>query len=884
MKFSKIAAALTLATISAGALAGGPLYIHDKTMTPYKWDTSKGAIPVWTDGGELIEDKNGNMVQAFTVIEKGTSFGWSGLTQDVLTADGDIIPKGTKFAEKDYIFLTVEQANAVTAHAVGQWSAVETSTFNMTVQGTIESKTGIADVTGANADQVYGQELGYGFYVTYDTDGSVLENYFGIPRSMVLGIAFPEWADEETGEITEAKALMNGWYVDINDNDGMMVGGVFTHEFGHAINMSHSQANGHLSYMSKPWSPQYDGVPGCEGVKTYTSSRQTDFTGIETMFPFIDVRGSAGLNQGTVNVRDDIVNISDLYPTAEYKANFGSISGTLFTKEGVEYSGINMVARNLDNPIQDVITQQSGNMTQGMIGPDGKFTINGLTPGGRYVLYTETIKAGGYPTSQTALASEAEYWNEGESPNPAQDSACALTEIVVRGGETKEVAMYFNGYEDGIQYTPLVQAFVLDHAKNGKKVLGTTSGGIPFLYDSVHNTFDTLLADGMPVLTSTNAAMNKTATKAAVIADFNGNGVGQGAVWDIRSNKVSQLEDITGNTCHISSQQGTSSNSIWDMDDAGKVVVGTSRLPYAGGNSCAEGEGHLSFGIPTVWDAGTGKSAPLLDRLMIADARWGRGKDIVIMNEDGSEEVRRTPWIRADRVSGNGEVVTGTTNGQGQVAWVNGKLRDTYTEFGARDSSVISADGTYVAFNSRVQDGRYVFGKGIQKWNTKTDELTSLGSLRWCDDIPFLQRWTNFCALGYTHEDIEPLVGPPGMTLLDATDDLSVITARAGSPLAGGFIGAIYMEGIGWMNNKEFFTKQGVIEAQSLMTDNIFGLSANGSEMMAGIAGLVVSIEVDANKAYVCDNGVDMELSFPKQVVAAVKKGAEFGRCAHIND
>jgi len=42
--------------------------------------------------------------------------------------------------------------------------------------------------------------------------------------------------------------------------------------------------------------------------------------------------------------------------------------------------------------------------------------------------------------------------------------------------------------------------------------------------------------------------------------------------------------------------------------------------------------------------------------------------------------------------------------------------------------------------------------------------------------------------------------------------------------------------------------------------------------------------EIDANKAFVCDNGRDRELSFPKQVVDAVSAGAEFGRCAHIND
>ncbi|MDI4652968.1 MULTISPECIES: hypothetical protein [Pseudoalteromonas] len=85
MKFSKIAAALTLATISTGALAGGPLYIHEPTMQPYKWDTSKGSIPVWTDGGQLIKDKDGNDVETFTVLEKGTVF-----NVDVTLPDGTV--------------------------------------------------------------------------------------------------------------------------------------------------------------------------------------------------------------------------------------------------------------------------------------------------------------------------------------------------------------------------------------------------------------------------------------------------------------------------------------------------------------------------------------------------------------------------------------------------------------------------------------------------------------------------------------------------------------------------------------------------------------------------------------------------------------------------
>ncbi|WP_105214583.1 hypothetical protein [Pseudoalteromonas sp. T1lg22] len=868
MKFSKLAAGIALATLSAGAFAGGPLYIHEKTMQPYKWNTANGTIPVWTDGGQLIKDKDGNDVQAFTILEKGTKF-----NVDITLPDGEVLPKNIPL-ERDYTFLTIAQANAVTADAVAQWSNVDTSTLDMAVAGTIESQTGISDVNASNVDQIYGAENGYGFWVNYDSDGAILEEYFGIPRNQVLGIAFPEWADEETGEITEATALMNGWYIDIKDTEGKMVQGVFTHEFGHAMNMSHSQANGHFTYIASPWSPQYDGVPGCSTTNQYTGRGQAPADGIETMFPFINVRGTEGMEQGTVNVRDDIVNISDLYPSADYKTKYGTIKGKLFTKEGVEYSGMNMIARNLDNPMYDVITQQTGNMTQGRIGPDGSFTINGLTPGGRYALYMEPIRAGGYPTTPSALISESEFWNSNESSSPAMDNACDMTEIVVAGGETKEIEMHFNGYKNGIQYTPLVSAFVTEHSKNGKKALGTTYGGVPFMYDSVQNSFSTMIApDGSALLSSTTAAMNKTATKAAVIADLDGDGIGQGAVWDIRSNKLAELEDPSNNTCTLGSQQGVSSQSIWDIDDEGKLVVGTYRKPTSGGQECAQGEGARSYAVPTVWDTTTGKATELAG-LEYVPSLYGSRIDVLVNGE------RREVWMRADRVSGNGKVITGTGNSQGLVAWVDDELHDINSKFGARDIAVISQDGEKIAFNTLVGEGRNRKYDGIKVWNTQTDELEALGSMRWCDDIPYIQRFVNYCEAPYNldHEYISSVVGVPSMIPLDANEDLSLITARYN----GG--SAIYMDGLGWMTAAEFFGRQGVVEAKNLLTDNWFAMSANGSEMMANLAGAAISIEINANKAFVCKDSVNQELSFPKQVMAAVKNGAEFGRCEHLDD
>jgi hypothetical protein len=106
----------------------------------------------------------------------------------------------------------------------------------------------------------------------------------------------------------------------------------FTHEFGHALNLSHSQVNGPMVYQSYTFQPYYPGVPGCVApVHKWdhwddVGVNRADPAIIETMFPFIDSLSAVGQEQSTITHPDDIAGISNLYPTASYRATTGSIS------------------------------------------------------------------------------------------------------------------------------------------------------------------------------------------------------------------------------------------------------------------------------------------------------------------------------------------------------------------------------------------------------------------------------------------------------------------------------------------------------------------------------------------------------------------------------
>jgi len=857
-KFALVAGLLAAAT---AVQAASPLMLtdHPKNPQPLRWDTSKGPIQVYTDIGDYVYRNDGS------------------------------------------VFMNNAAADKVTAFALAQWSNVATSTWKAVTDPAKFKKfsdvrsIGVDVKDGETAKKVYGQANDGGLYVIYDQQGLVIEEYFGVPRDQVLGIAFAEMAEDRNGDgyaetIVKATAVMNGWVVSHEaldpeqpwmpppDIGGHRIAGVFTHEFGHAINLAHSQVNGHMAYFSEPgYFEVTPGVPGCvANMHSWNSydpaARKVEPKYTETMFPFInpDTVNAQGKNIGqemsTIDRPDDIAGVSDLYPSAGYLSSRGSISGTLFLKDGVTpYGGINIIARNVNDPLGDAISAMTGDKTQGLVGPDGRYRINNLKPGQKYKLYTEEIVAGGFPTQPTSLVSEAEYWNVGDQANAAKDQPCLASAVTAEAGVNKTANFYFNGYLDGIQYTPVVYGYLSSMSKDGDRAAGVVNS-VPFLWDKKKGV--QMSPDGV---LGVNMSITRDGRSMVVQADLDGNIVGtdwdglpkttnSAAIWDTRNNKLTGLGSLNGDTCGVGSQVGFSSSYGWALDGTGSTVVGTAYLDLNGDGSC-EGGYNEATGA-----AGGGEMIPF-----IWTARGGMRR-LSTKGIDFDAE----PWHRAHAISGNGRVVLGNSNFMKAYAWIDeGHPIDLYKVIGAIDGYAMTPDASRVALETERS--------GLVFWNatkgTGKNAFSAPRVLKWCEDFPLLGLDVSCETDGAAA--IQQQFGPIPVSASDFSDDGKVLIAQAGTWYSG-IHGMLWLEDIGWIKLADFFRTQGVAEAYRYGLDATGSINGKGTEMVGGIPGYPLTWYVDMKKAFVCKKGTSTQVSFPEEFVFEVKKGAVMGRCEHL--
>ncbi len=314
---------------------------------------------------------------------------------------------------------TNAQATADVASNFAVWQAVPTATVTfrnagalpVNVDATCPSATCWQNFLGNCSD---GQSP-----IIYDADGSITDDVYGEgANNSILGFAGPECAFSSNASITQGSAVLNGRWIDgINtaSNREMSLASfnaVFIHEFGHYVNLDHSQVN---------LAEALDGTSANDDA-------------IATMFPFL----RSGTQQATLNL-DDEVSVSMLYPEPSFASSTGKLAGTIKRSDGTSFQGAHVIARRVGNPRLAAVGVVSGARYHagGSAALQGLYEIPGLPPGD-YTVEIEQI----YPSftggssvgpvdPPATLPGPPELWNGANESGTSADDPAQSTVIAV---------------------------------------------------------------------------------------------------------------------------------------------------------------------------------------------------------------------------------------------------------------------------------------------------------------------------------------------------------------------------------------------------------------------------------------------------------------------
>ncbi len=330
--------------------------------------------------------------------------------------------------------LSHEEAVALTEEAFGQWQRLSSTTATFVNGGVLPMD---VDATNAGVFLYAGGADGLN-PIVYDDDGSITANYFG-RGAAVLGFGSIA-LDPATGDIADAWIVLNGRPYDVPVARSVMLAAALR-EIGEFSGLDFSQVNG-VAFHG------FD-TTGPSPHETFPRPAAMD---VETMFFTTFVKpgpdGTMVLESGQdVLHRDDIAAFSALYPAPEFRAETGTITGRILTPNGTPYTGVNVIARNVDDPFDDAVSSISGALSVFNRDEDpraGEFVLTGLTPGARYAVYADRLIGG--RSAFGGLPGPEEFYNgDRESNDPATDDPGEFVPVVARAGETVDgIDIVFN--------------------------------------------------------------------------------------------------------------------------------------------------------------------------------------------------------------------------------------------------------------------------------------------------------------------------------------------------------------------------------------------------------------------------------------------------------
>jgi hypothetical protein len=336
--------------------------------------------------------------------------------------------------------LSNAQAATLVGLAFGQWDAIPSASTSYLRGAPLPE-----DVTVENFFPYLFASAPDGLSaIVFDHTGEIFELLFG-PDSGVLGFAGPEWLDPDTCHIAEGVSFLNGpVFTSVPVSLDIMV-----HEFGHYQNLAHTVVNGQIVLGDTSGPTPNNTFPIVSLVNR-----------VETMYPFY-FGTAAGF---ATPDKDDIGSLSSIYPAPGFFASTGTITGRVLASNGLTpKSGVNVIARNIANPMVDAVSSISGDMTRDY-SPDsplaGVYTLRGLTPGAQYAIFIDGIMDGGFSTPPAVLPGPEEFYNAAsESNNSSTDVPNQFTPVLaVAATPVDGIDIIFN------RFTPGAPIFLSDDA------------------------------------------------------------------------------------------------------------------------------------------------------------------------------------------------------------------------------------------------------------------------------------------------------------------------------------------------------------------------------------------------------------------------------------
>jgi hypothetical protein len=725
-----------------------------------------------------------------------------------------------------------------------QWNNVATSTFRAHVVGDV-SLLGLTDITAANASQIYPHDNGGGIAVVFDATGTIFSSYLGLPAG-VLGISFQEFAAPDSNELLEGTVFINGSRAASNDTTGIGLSGVFTHEFGHALNLAHVQANGAVynqAVRDYPWPYGCPSGPYPGGPNVGPTAQN-----IETMYPFLDARpGFSSQYQFTVDKLEDIAAVSDLYPAAGWPGNYGTIKGTIreLTKilgNGTgpmqEVTGVNVIARNVADPYNDFTSYVSGELTRGDDGPDGTFEFHGLTPGATYVLYVDNLAQGAFPYARIISLPGPEEWFNGanESGNGETDDRCAWTGIPVSAGTTATADVTFNKVKGAPSWTfTNFNGIPTSITADGSTLVGTSANLIGYWMWSETGGYQEI--GGYAPIGGFPAISDDGSKVAGNIRDTDG--VVKWALWDRATQTWSILPPPTTTpqspACLASSAAGLIPNYgvVWGISGDGLTVVGNTYQNRSASGGCRKARA-------TLWSAATGpvvlpKGGPDLNTNN-SRVNWASYDGSVLAGWDESPAKSGAYWIGGVETFVQGTPNATASNYYGESSTVT---RDGSTIMGGTASGVATS-GAY----------RYTVATGQKE---------------------------------IVHVQPDPSILQS--VLYRSNDSASVITGFDKNSDGQNFP-AVWTQQLGWSDLTGFLNAQGAY-LQDTLADIVTAMSADGT-VWTGVSHTIsgnVPYIVQIPKVIVCHKSnpnataKNLDVSFPAGLADHLAHGDTVGLC-----